>query len=248
MCRVMMLVFFLIALAAAGIAQTTAPPAQSGSNAPQTTNPSGSQPANQNQVPPAMDQSNANSALGQTGDVPANTEMRATLDTPLSSRTSKPGDRFTATVSQPVQGRNEVAIPAGTRVEGEVSEAEQDKAIPALRGKGTLNLRFRDLVLPNGQTIPLVASLVSVNRTNGRGTQKADNEGQMESGTQGKSVAKDVGVGAGAAGPIFGAPLTGLAIGALSGGGYVLARNGKDVTLPAQTGMVIRLDQPLNVQ
>jgi hypothetical protein len=72
----------------------------------------------------------------------------------------------------------------------------------------------------------------------------------VQSGTQGKDVAKDVGIGAGVgtvAGLIFGAPLKGLAIGALAGGGYVLATKGKDVQLPAQTGMVIRLDQPLSI-
>ena len=144
-----------------------------------------------------------------------------------------------------------MVIPPGARVEGEVSESEQGKTVPALRGKGTLNLRFRDLVLPNGQTVPLVASLVSVNSTNGKNRRKADNEGQIESGTQGKTVAKDVGIGAGVgtiAGLIFGGPLKGLAIGALAGGGYVLATNAKDVNLPAQTGLVIRLDQPLSVQ
>jgi hypothetical protein len=88
-----------------------------------------------------------------------------------------------------------------------------------------------------------------VNSTNGKGTKRADEEGQVESGTQGKDVAKDVGIGAGigtVAGLIFGGPLKGLAVGALAGGGYVLATKGKDVELPAQTGLVIRLDQPVN--
>ncbi len=110
-------------------------------------------------------------------------------------------------------------------------------------------MRFRDVVLPNGQTIPLTATLVSVNDTNGKNTKKADEEGQVQSGTRNKDVAKDVGIGAGVgtvAGLIFGGPLKGLAIGALAGGGYVLATKGKDVNLPAQTGMVIRLDQPVS--
>ena len=178
------------------------------------------------------------------GDVPANTEMRATLDTPLSSKTSKAGDRFTATISQPVTGRNGVVVPAGARVEGEVSEAEDGKLPSSLHGRGTLNLRLRDIVLPNGQTIPLVATLVSVHSTNGKTTQRADNEGQLESGIQGKSIAKDVGIGGGF---VFGGPLKGLAVGTLSGGGYVLSTSGKDVNLPAQTGMVIRLDQDVSV-
>ena len=269
--RVAMLVLFaLLAVAVvfaqnpgnANSSQSTVPQTQNGNspntNPDQSANPAAIQnnpPANQ----PPTDQTNptTNSSVSKTsgvnasGEVPAGTEMRATLDTPLSTKTSKPGDRFTATVSQPVQGSSGVVIPTGARVEGEVAEAEQGKTLPSVRGRGKLNLRFRDIVLPNGQTVPLIATLVSVNNTSGKTTHKADNEGQVQSGTKGKDVAKDVGIGAGigtVAGLIFGAPLKGLAIGALAGGGYVLATNGKDVNLPAETGMVIRLDQPLSIQ
>jgi hypothetical protein len=31
----------------------------------------------------------------------------------------------------------------------------------------------------------------------------------------------------------------------MAGGGYVLATKGKEVNLPAETGMVLKLDQPL---
>ena len=223
-------------------------------NMNQTTVPDNTQTA----TPSGTNQTNVdNSGFGNrnvpagSGDVSAGTEIRATLDTPLSTKTTKAGDRFTATITQPVQGNNGSAmIPSGSRVEGEVAEAEQGKTLPALRGKGKLNLRFRDIVLPNGQTVPLTGTLVSVNSTNGKDTKKADNEGQVESGTRGKDVAKDVGIGAGigtVAGLIFGGPLKGLAIGALAGGGYVLATNGKDVNLPAQTGLVLRVDQPISL-
>jgi hypothetical protein len=179
--------------------------------------------------------------------VDAGTEIRAALDTPLSTRTSKPGDRFTAAITGPVRANNgAVVIPSGARIEGEVAEAEEGKTVAALRGKGTLNLRFRNVTLPNGQTLPLTASLVSVHDTSGKSSRKLDQDGQMQSGTRGQD-AKDVGIGAGTdAGVIFGGPLKGLAIGSLAGGGYVLAIKGKDVNLPAQTGMVIRLDQPVS--
>jgi len=249
----------------ANSSQSTVPQTQNGSNPnanpdqSATATAQNNQPANQTTTQPTTDQTNppSNSAVSQpssvsgTGEVAAGTEMRATLDTPLSTKTSKPGDRFTATVSQPVSGSNGVVIPAGARIEGEVAEAEQGKTLPSVRGRGKLNLRFRDIVLPNGKTVPLIATLVSVNNTSGKKIQNADNEGQVQSGTKGKDVAKDVGIGAGVgtvAGLIFGSPLKGLAIGALAGGGYVLATNGKDVNLPAETGMVIRLDQPFSVQ
>jgi hypothetical protein len=176
------------------------------------------------------------------------TELHAVLDTPLSTRTSKSGDRFTATISDPVRANNgAVVIPAGARIEGEVAEGEEGKTVAALRGKGKLNLRLRDVVLPSGQTLPLTATLVSVHDTSGKNLKKADDEGQAQSGTRGRDAARDVGIGADTVGGlVFGGPIKGLAIGSLAGGGYVLATKAKDVNLPAQTGMVIRLDQPLS--
>jgi hypothetical protein len=176
--------------------------------------------------------------------IAAGTEIRATLDTPLSTRTSKPGDRFTATIAEPARGSSDVVIPAGARVEGEVAEADDSKTIAALKDKNALSLRFRDVVLPDGQTLPLTATLISVNNTNAMNTKKADEESRLPQGAGGPDVGKTVGAGRGVS-AAFGGPLKGLAIGTLAGGGYVLSTKGKEVNLPAQTGMVVRLDQPV---
>jgi hypothetical protein len=185
----------------------------------------------------------------QNREIPLGTEIRATLDTPLSSRVSRAGDRFTATVVQPVRAANgEVVVPSGSMLEGEVIHIEQGKLLPALRGKGHLDLRFRAFRLADGEIIPLTATLVSVHST--QGSPKVDEEGQVIAGTSGKDVAKDVGIGSGAgtiAGLIFGGPLRGLAIGALAGGGYVLGTKGKDVELPTRTGIVLQVDRDLPV-
>ena len=178
-------------------------------------------------------------------EVPVGIEIQATLQDELSTRTSRYGDKFTAIVSQPVNAADgSLAIPAGTKIEGEVVESEEGRTIPALRGRGKLNLRFRNLVLPDGTAIPLNASLISVHNM------KANEEGQVQSGTSGKTAAKGVGIGAGigtVAGLILGGPFKGLAIGAIAGGGYVLSAKGKDVDLPANSGMRLRLEQTLYV-
>lgn len=179
--------------------------------------------------------------------VAAGTEIRATLDTPLSTRTSKPGDRFTATLAEPARGNNDVVIPTGARIEGEVAEADDSKTIAALKDKSSLSVRFRDVVLPDGQTLPLTATLISVNSTNGMNTKRTDNATRLPQGDGGRDVARNAGA-AGGPGTVFGTPLKGLAIGTLTGGGYVLSIKGKDVNLPAQTGMVIRLDQPISAR
>lgn len=177
--------------------------------------------------------------------VPAGTEIDATLQDALSSKSAKTGDTFTAVVAQPVRASNgEIAIPAGTVINGEVTESEQGKTLPMVRGKGRLAFRFRDMTLPSHQSFPVEATLVSVH------DKKANDEGEVTSSTGGKTVAKDVGIGAGlgtVAGLIFGSALKGLAIGAIAGGGYVLATQGKDVEIPAQSGMKLKLDQSLSI-
>jgi type IV secretory pathway VirB10-like protein len=178
-------------------------------------------------------------------EVPAGIEIQATLQNELSTKTSHYGDKFTAIVSQPVNATDgSVGIPAGSRITGEVIESEQGKTVALLRGRGKINIRFRDLILPDGTTLPLNASLESVHNM------KANEEGQVQGGIGGKTAAKDVGVGAGlgtVAGLIFGSALKGLAIGAIAGGGYMLATKGKDVEIPANSGMVLRLEQALYV-
>ena len=221
----------------------TLPQAQSPSSPVGTAAPQGTSPADlpQSDRPPANSAINSSqsgsAATAVVDEVGAGTEIHAALDTPLSSKTAKPGDRFTATVSDSVRANNgAVVIPSGARVEGEVAETEDGKTLAALRDKPKLSLRFRDVVLPSGQTLPLTATLVSVHDTGGKNSKRAD------AGTQ-------IGIGSGvgsAAGRSFGGHIKGLAIGALSGGGYVVATNGKDVNLPAQAGMLIRVDQPLS--
>ena len=177
--------------------------------------------------------------------VPAGTEIDATLQEALSSKTAKIGDRFTAVTTQPVKSSNgQIAIPAGTTINGEVIQAEEGKTLPIVRGKGRLNLRFRDLTLPSHTSFPLSATLVSIHGSN------ASSEGEVQSSTSAGTAVKDVGIGAGigtVAGLIFGSALKGLAIGAIAGGGYVLATKGKDVEVPAKSGMKLKLDQSLNI-
>lgn len=182
-------------------------------------------------------------------ELPSGMQIQAALDQPLSTKTSQVGDSFTATVTQPVRGSGgTVLIPAGSKINGQVSESEQGKMIPAIRGRGHLNVRFIDITFPEHVSAPLMATLVSVRPKGGNG--KSGSEGEVTSGTSAKNTAKDVGIGAGVgtvAGLIFGSALKGLAIGAIAGGGYVLATDGRDVELPAQTEMTLRLDQNLVV-
>lgn len=181
--------------------------------------------------------------------IPQGTEIAAVLDQPLSTKDSKIGDTFTATVQQNITGPDgSVVIPAGSKIQGQVVEAESGKVLPSVRGKGRLNMRFNSITLPDGRSAPVSATLESVHGTT-KGA-SAGQEGEVSGGTSGKEAAKKVGIGAGigtVAGLIFGHAIKGLLIGAAAGGGYVLATEGKDVNLPAQTGLKLRVDQNISV-
>src|SRR5438270_824840 len=83
--------------------------------------------------------------------VAAGTELLATLDQKLSTKTSHVGDPFTATVQQNVNDASgAVAIPAGAKINGQVVESEKGKTLPELRGKGKLNMMFSNISLPKG--------------------------------------------------------------------------------------------------
>jgi hypothetical protein len=250
------LILFVLVAVATVFAQNPAGTSNNPGSTPQTQNPAvpntnngAASPADVPQgttgqaAAPAQNPPGPNTAV--IDEVGAGTEIHAALDTPLSSKTSKPGDRFTATVSDPVRATNgAIVIPAGARVEGEVAESEDEKTLTALKDKPKLSLRLRDVVLPSGQTLPLTATLVSVHQTGGKNSQKVITERQIESGRNGKD-SNSIGADTPPA-RSFGGPIKGLAIGALSGGGYVVTTNGKDVHLPAQAGMLIRVDQPLS--
>jgi len=186
---------------------------------------------------------------GHANELPSGTEIDASLQTALSTKTSQVGDRFTAVVTQPVRDIDDrIVIPPGAHINGQVTESEEGKTLPTMRGRGKLNLRFNSITLPNGSQIPIAATLLSVNQSGGNGS--VNPEGEVESVTKTSTAAKGAAVGAGIgtiAGLIFGGPLKGLAIGAIAGGGYILATKGKDVELPENTGVRIRLDQAVNL-
>jgi hypothetical protein len=231
--------------------QTTAPDQLP----PDQQNPQQAQPA---QPMPQADQPAQTAPLGTRpdqnaggGEIASGTQIKASLDDALSTKTAHEGQQFTATVVDPVRSADgNIAIPVGSKIVGQVTEAEEGKTLPQLRGKARLNMRFTEVQLVNGATMPLAATLVSVNSTTKGTKTSTNNEGEVTSGNSGTRIAKDVGIGAGigtVAGLIFGSALKGLAIGAIAGGGYVLATGGKQVELPAQTGMVLKVDQNTSV-
>src|SRR5712692_10323416 len=76
--------------------------------------------------------------------VPADTVIAVVLDETISSKTSPPGERFSATVESPVEVEGKVAIPKGARAEGVVRDA---KAAGRFKGASVLALELTSVTV-----------------------------------------------------------------------------------------------------
>jgi hypothetical protein len=172
----------------------------------------------------------ADRRVGSTGDlnVPTGTEMSVRIDTALSSRTARREDLVDGTLTESVRVDGRVAIPAGARVRGIVTNAE-----PAGRASsgGRIEMTFDQLQLPNGRRVDIRSSVASI-----------EEEGFSK---------KRAGLGA-VIGGILGGVLDGkkgALIGVLvGGGGAVVADKGNEVEIPAGTVVNLRLDRPLEAR
>ena len=165
--------------------------------------------------------------------VPADTAISVALDQTLSSKTSKSGDKFTATVESPIEIEGKVAIPKGARADGVVNDA---KAAGRFKGGAALSLTLTSITV------------------NGRDHEIQTSPATMSSKGKGKRTAVMVGGGAGggaAIGAVAGGG-KGAAIGALIGaaagtGGAALTGN-RDITLAAETALDFKLLQPVSIK
>lgn len=169
--------------------------------------------------------------------VPSGTVMRVEFLESLSSQTSEPGDIFRARVASDVTAEGgQVVIPAGSEVVGVVGEAVPLRKVG---GQAKLTLRFTDLVLPSGSTVPIHASFVG--------------EGRSET----RKDAATIG-GAAAGGAILGRVLSkgnrsrgaviGAIIGAAAGTAIASRTPGEEVTIDRGTSVDLRLDDDVEVR
>jgi hypothetical protein len=165
--------------------------------------------------------------------VSANSVIGLQTETRLSTETARVEDRVEAKVTRDVKVGTAIAIPAGSRAIGSVTQVEQGGKF---KERARLAIRFNTLVLPDGTRLPM-------------STETIYRDGEAP----GNSAAQKVGGGA-AAGAILGAILggaKGAAIGATvgAGGGAAVVERGdrSAATLPAGTPLTVRLLTPVTV-
>jgi hypothetical protein len=190
----------------------------------------------------------------QSTDVIAGTQVRLTLINGLSTRVAHDGDPFTAVVAEPVFAGNRLLLPAGAKIHGTIRSVERPKWFSMFRGGAAMNINFSSVEIES-RVFPVRMSILSIfDGAADAGKQRKDVktvEGVViEQKHDIKSDVEDVAIGTSGGsllGVVFSRVVRGTVIGLVGGSAYIVARKGKDVELPAQTGMVVRLDSTLSL-
>lgn len=164
--------------------------------------------------------------------VPSGTRIVVRTIDPIDSDKNRVGDRFSATLDEPLYVNDLVVAPRGTSVYGRLEEVKQSGQ---LSGRSELRLALTDMTL-NGQTIALSTS-----------------DYQLAGKSRGSDTAKKVGGGA-ALGAIIGAiagggkgAAIGAGVGAGAGTAVQVVTHGDQVHVPSETVIEFTLSQSITV-
>lgn len=179
--------------------------------------------------------------------VDAGTRLHARMNDTLNSKTARVGERFTATVTDPVYSSNGVlVIPSGSTLTGRVNAAT-----PAAKGgkPGTIDVSFVELRTPNGTRRVINGTLTDLNTDDA----KSDTEGTATGDRMKHRKLIFIGGGAGG-GAILGAAIgggKGALIGGLlgAGGGFLGEKltKGENAEVRSGTEFGVYLNQRISL-
>ncbi len=166
--------------------------------------------------------------------VPIGTNLKVRLNDTLSSKESRAGDRFAATVIDPVRFNEAI-------VHGHIRSIVKSGKIT---GRTTMNLAFDSIDLP-GEKHGVLHGYVT--KVYGSDSAKADEEGGVQSKSRGNQTLKRSGIGA-TAGAIIGGiagggkgAAIGLILGGAGGAGSLAINGSKELKLESGTEMLVHV-------
>jgi hypothetical protein len=183
------------------------------------------------------------------------TQVHLTLLSGINSGVAREGDPFVAVVAEPVYLGSQLLLPAGTRVNGLIGTVEKARHFSVVRGQAYMNLTFRTIEV-DSRLIPVQMSIIAIEQPHGQADGKRRKDVKIEEGQvvqekhdiKGDVVGAAVGTGGGTlVGAVFSHIVRGFGIGLAGSAAYIVARKGKDVELPPQTGMLVRMDNTITV-
>jgi hypothetical protein len=183
------------------------------------------------------------------------TQVHLTLLSGISSAVSRDGDPLVAIVAEPVYLGNQLLLPAGTRVNGIIGTVGKARHFSVFRGQAYMNLTFRSIEV-DSRLIPVQMSILTIEQPHGQSDAKRRKDVKIEEGQvvqekhdiKGDIVGATIGTGGGTlVGAVFSHVARGFGIGLAGSAAYIVVRKGKDLELPAQTGMLARMDNTITV-
>jgi hypothetical protein len=191
-------------------------------------------PDNSSQADPSGSQSSASHVrTPETITVPSGKVLTVRLADEVGSKVSQAGQSFGGSVAKAVEVNGEVAIPAGSRVEGMVVDA---KPLGHFAGGALLQLKLNSITV-SGEQLPVQTATF---------TQSIKGKGKRT----GVMAGGGAGVGAligGLAGGGKGA-LIGAAAGAGAGTAGSALTGNKEIVLPAESAVSFTLSAPLKIK
>lgn len=166
--------------------------------------------------------------------VPVGTDLKIRINDTLSSKDSRVGDRFTATVIDP--SRFDEA-----RLNGHISSIQKSGKV---KGRTSMNLAFDSVELRDGRRGVLHGY---VTRVYGDDAGRADNEGGVESGSRTNQTIKRTGIAAGVGAIIGGiagggkGAAIGLIVGGAGGAGSLAIKGSKELKIESGTEMLVHV-------
>lgn len=169
--------------------------------------------------------------------VPTGTLLNVALDQPVGTERNRVGDRFTATVADPLIARNgEVVVPEGARVHGVVTGLDDSDHIG---DQAAIRVEFERLSV-GGESYPFAADVV-------------DTDVRLDEDERRLAERAAVGAVAGAAlGAVIGGDLEDILVGGALGAGagtvISLGLGRVDAELPAGTAMTVRTTREVSLR
>jgi hypothetical protein len=180
-------------------------------------------------------------------EVPTGTHIPLVLHNGISTRSARAGDPVYFETLFPVMVDGRVAIPAGTYISGEVTEAKRPGRV---KGRAELMVKLTTMILPNTYMVNLNASPGGAAGTGGgetmdkEGKITGDSDKASDVGTIAKTTAAGAGIGAIASRSAQGAGI-GAGIGAAAGIAAVLLSRGPEAELPRGSTIDAVINRPI---
>ena len=163
----------------------------------------------------------------------AGTSIEISVDQTVSSKDNNSGDRFEASVAEPVVVGEKVVIPKGAKAMGTVTES---KSAGRFKGNAAISIALSSLTI-NGKKYEVHSSEVT---ESGKGRGKRTAEGAGGGAVVGALIGAVAGGGKGAA--------IGAGAGAGAGTAGTALTGNRDITIRAETRLRFKLTKPLEVR